>query len=94
MMRYVNVYEVNRHYGGPEEGGWWYDSGEPILSIRVRGKDAGEVEACELILLEDLKRAYPDGGNRYSMAPGDTDYQVVIEEHEGREWPEERPHYE
>ena len=25
-MRYVNVVEVDQHYGGPEEGGWWYDS--------------------------------------------------------------------
>ncbi len=23
---YVSVYEVSRCYGGPEEGGWWYDS--------------------------------------------------------------------
>lgn len=22
---YVAVVEVSRHYGGPEEGGWWYD---------------------------------------------------------------------
>jgi hypothetical protein len=22
---YLVVYEVSRHYGGPEEGGWWYD---------------------------------------------------------------------
>jgi hypothetical protein len=23
---YVSVYEVERCYGGPEEGGWWYDN--------------------------------------------------------------------
>lgn len=94
MQRYVNVYEVNRHYGGPEEGGWWWDGGEPILSVRVTGKDEGEVEAAELILFEDLAKAYPDVGNRYSMAPLAVDYQVRIEEHEGKHWPEERPHYE
>lgn len=22
---YVSAYAVTRHYGGPEEGGWWYD---------------------------------------------------------------------
>lgn len=36
-MIYVNVYEVNRHYGGPEEGGWWFDSEEPQLSIKLQG---------------------------------------------------------
>ena len=25
---FVNVYRVERRYGGPEEGGWHYDSGE------------------------------------------------------------------
>ena len=24
---YVNVYEYSREYGGPEEGGWYYDAG-------------------------------------------------------------------
>src|ERR1035437_1719517 len=23
---YVNVYEIDRQFGGNEEGGWWYDS--------------------------------------------------------------------
>ena len=32
---YVNAYEVMRHYGGPEEGGWWYDSFNPLASIPV-----------------------------------------------------------
>lgn len=94
MQRYVNVYSVNRHYGGPEEGGWWYDSGELMLSVRVTGKDAGEVEAAELILVGKLSESYSDTRSRYSMVPRDVDYHVMIEEHEGKDWPEERPHYE
>lgn len=27
MNWYVNVYQVYRAYGGPEEGGWWYNEG-------------------------------------------------------------------
>lgn len=30
---YLNVYAVTRHYGGPEEGGWWFNAGEPLASI-------------------------------------------------------------
>lgn len=26
----VGVYETGRSYGGPEEGGWWYDTGSRI----------------------------------------------------------------
>lgn len=33
--KYVNVYHVEQCYGGPEEGGWYYDSGEPLESHRV-----------------------------------------------------------
>ena len=25
---YIAAYHVTRNYGGPEEGGWWYDAGE------------------------------------------------------------------
>jgi hypothetical protein len=29
---FVNVYEISTHYGGPEEGGWDYEAGSPVLS--------------------------------------------------------------
>jgi hypothetical protein len=33
---YVNAYQVTRHYGGPEEGGWWFNHSEPLASIPVQ----------------------------------------------------------
>jgi len=33
--RYVNVYSIDRLFGGPEEGGWWYDTGTPVLTVMV-----------------------------------------------------------
>lgn len=27
---FIGVYLVDRSYGGPEEGGWWYDSGYTV----------------------------------------------------------------
>ena len=35
MSTYVNVYHVDQAKGGPEEGGWWYDTGVPHASIPV-----------------------------------------------------------
>lgn len=35
MRKYVNVYAVGRAYGGPAEGGWWYDTGDPVAAIPV-----------------------------------------------------------
>lgn len=28
VTAFLSVYLVTRHYGGPEEGGWWYDAYE------------------------------------------------------------------
>lgn len=84
---YVNVYRVTREYGGPEEGGWWFDTGEPVMtqwSPTAEGADQ---------VWEDLREQYPDTGKRDSVLGGD-DYSVRIEPHEGKAYPEEYPHYE
>lgn len=36
-VAYVNAYRVGRSHGGPEEGGWYYDYGEPLASVPVKG---------------------------------------------------------
>jgi hypothetical protein len=44
---FVNVYLVSRVYGGPEEGGWWYDSGEPLASVPVpANREKGQTYFC------------------------------------------------
>ncbi len=30
----VSVFLIDRAYGGPEEGGWWFDTGELVRTIR------------------------------------------------------------
>lgn len=32
----VAVYETDRAYGGPEEGGWWYDVGGLVEHAKIR----------------------------------------------------------
>jgi hypothetical protein len=32
----VAVYETDRRYGGPEEGGWWYTAGELVEHDKIR----------------------------------------------------------
>src|SRR5262245_19657920 len=38
---HINVYERDRAYGGPEEGGWWYDTGRycPNMSVVLSGEE-------------------------------------------------------
>jgi hypothetical protein len=49
MTLYLNVYEIDRCYGGPEEGGWYYDSGDFIKCIgrfpdTKKGRKAAEAQ--------------------------------------------------
>ena len=46
-LLYVNAYSVTRHYGGPEEGGWWYNCHCPMASIPIRAiSTAGHDDYC------------------------------------------------
>jgi hypothetical protein len=36
---YLNAYEVTRHYGGPEEGGWWWNLFTPLASVPIPAKE-------------------------------------------------------
>jgi hypothetical protein len=37
-LLYINVYAVTQHYGGGEEGGWWFLAGEPLASVPVKAE--------------------------------------------------------
>ncbi len=62
---YVNVYSITRHYGGPEEGGTWYNILDCIASVPVKGRKAARKE------IKRLKKIYGKGrGNIYSVLGG------------------------
>lgn len=85
---FVNVYAIERRFGGREEGGWWFDTGEPVLSVAV--EDSSDVADR---VRRELEERYPVTKKRYSVLGGE-DWNVQIEPHPAREWPESRPHYE
>jgi len=84
---WVNVYSVDRAYGGPEEGGWWFDVGYPQEWMRCDTRPQAEQ------LRERLVELYPRTGKRSSVLGGD-DWEVVIERHAAEAYPEQRPRYE
>ena len=90
----VAFYEIDRAYGGPEEGGWWYDCGELRRVLRVTpDADAAHRLAARANRLMDLVQtrqrpvssAAYDGG-RYAAH--------VCEDTAPFAFPERRPHYE
>lgn len=89
---YVSVYEVSRCYGGPEEGGWWYNWLEYTgRSLCRRVKKAARVaEALRAELLDDQPRF-----GIYSAANyGEAEYRVIIEDRPGECASTEAPRYE
>lgn len=88
-MYYVNVYELDRHYGGSEEGGWWYDSGELVLCLAIEDRDHAEAIA------EMMREVYPNGHNRSSVIyyRKPRDYSVEVDDQPGMsEWSDWQPY--
>lgn len=87
---YLNAYCETQGRGGPEEGGWWFDVGEPLASVPVR-----TVEEC-LTAYEQLWATCQGANNGYGKysAAGGSDLGICLETHFARYYPETRPHYE
>jgi len=90
--RYVNVYLIDRAYGGPEEGGWWYGCGQFIRGAQViTDAELDRVKACH------QKWCDAENANRrsdISSVLSEGRYVIYVEEKPGRNFPKTRPHYE
>lgn len=88
-ISHINAYEIRQCYGGPEEGGWWYDMGTCLQSVSVNSNED------LLIALKMLADTY---GDRYTDEPprhrDGEDLTIYVEDEPGRHYPTERPHYE
>ena len=94
-MSYVLAfYELDRAYGGPEEGGWWFDTGELVRVFRVV-KDEERAYALARRanrLLDRLQRHKRSTG---SMAYNGGRHCVSVYARTAPAFfPERRPHYE
>jgi len=87
---FVNVYSVSREYGGPEEGGWYYDQYLPERSYPC--VDKTYAESLQAKLEADYKAQKPED-DRTSVI-GTPDWRVCIEQHPALPNPMSRPHYE
>jgi hypothetical protein len=93
VVSYFNVYEKGRAYGGPEEGGWWYDTLTPVMSVEVCPDYHGDV-LCLLGLATNLYGRFKgDPCDNYFYQSSDA-YVAYIEDNFARPKPERRPHYE
>jgi len=87
----VALYENDREYGGPEEGGWWYDVGTLIPGTQRSFllEDAPQA----LVYRDTLVARYPY--QRGWMSRGEICYVVRVwkERDAPKGYPEVRPRY-
>lgn len=99
----VAIYLVDKRYGGPEEGGWYYDTGTRIDDPSDHGRfDAPAVfrnQAEAIAACTALNEALDVGANKgrpcISSVLSQGRYQAEV--HDGyppAHYPTERPHYE
>lgn len=86
----VTLYVTTRHYGGPEEGGWWYNWDHHHTSIPTMF-DADNISGIVKMLLDAAGDQI--GGDIYSVLGGAEGW-IRIERVAGSEKSTEVPHYE
>lgn len=98
---WLNAYIETRHYGGGEEGGWWFNAGQALASMHIGV--ASELsfnvimreiehanEAYEFLESYYSEVAY---GNIYSSRGGQA-LEVTFWDEPAQHYPQERPYYE
>jgi len=98
--KYINTYLTNRMLGGMEEGGWWFEVGEPLESILVLPKKRESQKNYDQRVndLFNKKRELVDEINQderpSSSVLCDGWTEVCLEDQQAEYYPKTRPHYE
>jgi len=97
MAYTVAVYLCDRAYGGPEEGGWWYDCGVPSEE-HAHFTRGFKREKAAYAYARRLNERYAEQWNqgRRDISSVLSEGQFYAEAHEGTPapYPKVRPHYE
>lgn len=89
---YLNEYMTDRAFGGPQEGGWWYDTGTFVACHGVyptRGEAEAAADAMAPGLAERRCGLHAPDSVLCSGWPA-----VHVERHPGADFPKTRPRYE
>lgn len=98
---YIHKHDVALQYGGPEEGGWWYDTGDPaedwIPSAHAFNDEEEAYATCRG--LNQFEKIRQDNEEDYEytsvLAYKSNHYSYTVEDFpEPYSYPNVRPHYE
>ena len=94
-MRYILAfYELDRVFGGPEEGSWWFDTGALVRIVRVeKNKARAYTRAARANRL--LDRLQRDARSLGSVLYNGGRHRLCVLEHTApANFPQHRPRYE
>ena len=84
----VCLYNIWQNYGGPEEGGWWYEAGEPLQHHFIFSKKGAIKRCIELAQQYDVANQETIDDSRGLSA-----YDITFRNGYGQPYPAEGPHY-
>ena len=94
-IKFLTVYTVTRHFGGPEEGGWWYDYYRPYKVLSVPKTYRKKKNYTKLKALQDA--TYKDHEHLkegdISSVLGGVEVSVFLEDYRHQFATKEVPHY-
>lgn len=90
MAKHYSVYMVDRAYGGPEEGGWYFDYGVPHRSLVPKNKKSARILFSAL---STYRRRLNEGRADISSVLSEGQFIVRVEDSPPQVWPSTRPHY-
>jgi len=96
-MYSVAIYMIDKAYGGPEEGGWWYTYGIPQEDQDHHTKyfeDEEEAGKYADILHDLIVKPLNEGRRSIDSVLSEGIYEVTVQNGDPRPFPERKPHYE
>ena len=89
---FVNLYHSEQAYGGPEEGGWWFDTGVFLRCAYVTTSRERALMARDKVrrrLVDKLNEGLPEKHSVISQGV----LEIQVDEFPGHDYPETRPFY-
>ena len=90
----VCLFLVDRAYGGSEEGGWYYDTGEPVLTEHLKVFNDYDAALTYRNSLRPVETEMNEGRYSVNSVLSQGEYRFEICDGMPMSYPQERPYYE
>lgn len=93
----IAVYDCAQRYGGPEEGGWWYDCGSLVRIMRTFHHEESAYAYCRKLNAKLESRVYGPNQDKveYTSVISNGEYQArLFDDFAPKGFPDRKPHYE